>query len=180
MSATKTKKPTYYQQIHSAQRSLTICKGVHRTVKAVISYYLSRTNHRHQLAWPTQTTIANDLGISLKTICRAFAAAMEVQALEAVFHSIQEARQSEVPVRAQHDQKINFVRPVLTWEGFTQRAIPDDQAELILRHVQGLMESENNGHQQGLGGAYPRDAGRSAPPPEVRLPGIVPKRKIPA
>ena len=180
MPSTKTKKPTYYQQIHSAQRSLTICKGVHRTVKAVISYYLSRTNHRHQLARPTQTTIANDLGISLKTICRAFAATLEVQALEAVFHSIQEARQSEVPVRAQHDQKINFVRPVLTWEGFTQRAIPDDQAELILRHVQGLMESENNGHQQGLRGAYPRDAGRSAQPPEVRLPGIVPKRKIPA
>ena len=50
MSSTKTKKPTYYQQIHSAQWNLTICKGVHRTVKAVISYYLSRANHKHQLA----------------------------------------------------------------------------------------------------------------------------------
>ena len=44
MPANQTKKPTYYQQIHTAQRNLTICKGVRRTVKAVIGYYLSRTN----------------------------------------------------------------------------------------------------------------------------------------
>ena len=135
MPANQTKKPTYYQQIHSAQRNLTICKRVHRTVKAVIGYYLSRTNHRHQLAWPTQTTIAEDLGISLKTVRRAFAAAMEVQALEVVFYSIQEAQRAGVPARAQHDQRINFVRPLLAWAGFTELAIPDDQAKLILRHV---------------------------------------------
>ena len=97
MPTNQTKTPTYYQQIHSAQRNLTICKRVHRTVKAVIGYYLSRTNHRHQLAWPTRTTIAEDLGISLKTVRRAFAAAMEVQALEVVFYSIQEVQRAEVP-----------------------------------------------------------------------------------
>ena len=60
---------------------------------------------------------------------------MEVQALEVVFYSIQEAQRAGVPTRAQHDQRINFVRPLLAWAGFTELAILDDQAKLILRHV---------------------------------------------
>ncbi len=146
--------------------------------KDVEAVSLFRIENRRSVCRPTRREA--NLGVDEPSPRRAFAAAMEVQALEVVFHSIQEARQSEVPVRAQHDQRINFVRPLLAWEGFTQRAIPNDQAELILRHVQGLMESENNGHQQGLRGTYPGDAGRSAPSPEIKLPGIVPKRKIPA
>ena len=45
MPVTRAKKPSYYQQVHSAQRNLSICKGFHCTAKAVIGYYLSRTNH---------------------------------------------------------------------------------------------------------------------------------------
>ena len=86
------KAPSAYSNHFEAMKTLAKCRGIHPTCKLVLLDILAHVASKGGIAYPSQATIAKNIGYSTRQVQRAIAGLAQVQAITIVYQTKQAVR----------------------------------------------------------------------------------------
>ena len=164
----KPAKKNHFIQRRNALQNLAKCKGIPSTARRVAAYILGCVNDKSGLAYPSQSTIATDLGFkTTRAVERAIKALFKVGAFEVVFERRSDAIAAGIDIKEGMWDRLNIVRPCWAWDGFTQKAL--DPAEtntikaILWGHAGNTSSTASGSHKKAKGNVGPDGKGNVGP-----------------
>jgi hypothetical protein len=133
-------KPNVYRVlVNRARDHLTECPGLDPQVRQYLDFILYRVNNDNELFWHTQAALARRWNWSVTRIRRVHRVAIDVGAIEVIHKSDKAARKAgnlkQHPARDLEHR--NFIRPILSWSGFTEAGVSSEQVAYIRKVLSG-------------------------------------------
>ena len=164
----KPAKKNHFIQRRNALQNLAKCKGIPSTARRVAAYILGCVNDKSGLAYPSQSTIATDLGFkTTRAVERAIKALFKVGAFEVVFERRSDAIAAGIDIKEGMWDRLNIVCPCWAWDGFTQKAL--DPAEtntikaILWGHAGNTSSTASGSHKKAKGNVGPDGKGNVGP-----------------
>ena len=138
--------------VNRARDHLTECQALDPRFRQYLDYILYRVNNENRLFWHTQAGLARRWNWSVTRIRRVHRAALDVGAIEVIHTSDREPRKAgnlkQDPAKDLEHR--NFIRPVLTWSGFTKAGIDQEQLTHIHKMLSGRGQKRSEGPSSGM------------------------------
>ena len=144
------KAPTAYSNHFEAMKTLTKCRGIHPTCKLVLLDILAHANSKGGIAYPSQATIAKDIGYSTRQVQRAIAGLAQVRAIEIVYQTKQAARDAGILIKgdpvldkngAPVQENLNTMQVLFGWDGMCKKAISPADKMVLNEHMKGAHDA---------------------------------------
>ena len=105
------------------------------------------------IAYPSQATIAKNIGYSTRQVQRAIAGLAQVQAITIVYKTKQEARDAGISIKgdpvldkdgAPVQENLNTMQVLFGWDGMCKKAISPQDEAVLNEHMKGTHDATGN------------------------------------
>ena len=144
------KAPSAYSNHFEAMKTLAKCRGIHPTCKLVLLDILAHAASKGGIAYPSQATIAKDIGYSTRQVQRAIAGLAQVRAIEIVYQTKQAARDAGILIKgdpvldkngAPVQENLNTMQVLFGWDGMCKKAISPADKMVLNEHMKGAHDA---------------------------------------
>ena len=126
------KAPSAYSNHFEAMKTLAKCRLIPGTCKLVLQNILAHASSKGGIAYPSQATIAKDIGLTRRQVMRAIKGLVQVRAIEIMYQTKQAARNAGISIKGNPildkdgepvQENLNTMHVLWGWAGYNEKTI---------------------------------------------------------
>ena len=126
------KAPSAYSNHFEAMKTLAKCRLIPGTCKLVLQNILAHASSKGGIAYPSQATIAKDIGLTRRQVMRVIKGLVQVRAIEIMYQTKQAARNAGISIKGNPildkdgepvQENLNTTRVLWGWAGYNEKTI---------------------------------------------------------